>query len=510
MTRSTVLSSLRFSTDADHDVLTVTVDGHSQTYSGTVGPVNLAVTAGSIITWTSNSSHASGGFMVCAQPISSTNTSARLSGGLQFYTSSTCDPGTEVNEVALSVGDATSDCAYAPFQDVGLYPIRTQCGIVMPVPPPPASCPGTTPCSGNGACNVTSHTCSCGPGWIGSDCATPSCPYNCSGYPGETSPTPRGTCVPPAPGTSGQPTCVCNAGYSGYGCAGTQQTIATSVNQTYALSSFWSVLQLPGAASVLRTLSGPGNFTLFAPTNAAMSNVPENIATWLTSTAGASALEMLLNYHIVESLGPASVMTQAQENTLLNGATLNLVDTPATIFQMVNSTPSGACQLTTFQSGTNTLQCFSDGEGQYGNNESCAIQVLQSVSLSTPDGFQTEQGYDILTVNGRAYSGTNGPNNAYAPAGSIITWRSDYSVTYQGFIVCARTTPTATEITTNTNSIITVEPCTSSYQPCGQNGALSNGCVVPALAFFICLFSYTFVVVRLERMSFSCVLFVAP
>jgi hypothetical protein len=301
----------------------------------------------------------------------------------------------------------------------------------MPVPPPAGSCGSTVPCNGNGACNVTSQTCSCGPGWAGAHCDQPQCSYNCSGYVYNATPFARGQCVAPAAGSGGEPACVCNTPYYGPACGSTAQTIAYTVNHTSALSSLWSVLQLPAAASFLQMLSSTtGNYTLFAPTNAAFANVPTNVATFLTSTAGATALQDVLQYHVVENLGPAMVLTQSSEATQLSGASLTLVDTPATVFQMVNSTPNGACSLTTFNSGGNVLQCFTEGQGRYGNNETCAIQVLAPVTLNTPDGFQTEAGYDILTVNGRAYSGTTGPAGQYVPAGSMITWVSDYSVTY--------------------------------------------------------------------------------
>merc|ERR1712060_817523 len=59
----------------------------------------------------------------------------------------------------------------------------------------------------------------------------------------------------------------------------------------------------------------------------------------------------------------------------------------------------------------------------YGNNEECSI-LAQEVSL-TVDAFNTESGYDFLTMtDGTQYAGTSGP-----PSGTYsgtISWASDY------------------------------------------------------------------------------------
>ena len=50
--------------------------------------------------------------------------------------------------------------------------------------------------------------------------------------------------------------------------------------------------------------------------------------------------------------------------------------------------------------------------------------------------FETEAGYDPLTVNGVAYSGTSGPEGVSVTAGSTITFTSDSSLTKKGFEIC--------------------------------------------------------------------------
>jgi hypothetical protein len=74
---------------------------------------------------------------------------------------------------------------------------------------------------------------------------------------------------------------------------------------------------------------------------------------------------------------------------------------------------------------------------QYANNERCGIQVRTAIVLTTPYGFSTESCCDHLTVNGVAYSGTQGPAGIVVEAGGTITWSSDQSITSSGWTVCA-------------------------------------------------------------------------
>merc|ERR1719336_3012117 len=63
--------------------------------------------------------------------------------------------------------------------------------------------------------------------------------------------------------------------------------------------------------------------------------------------------------------------------------------------------------------------------GNYGNSESCTINLAGSVSITT-QAFDTEARYDYLTVGGTAYAGTSGP-----PSGTYtgsINWATDGSV----------------------------------------------------------------------------------
>jgi len=86
------------------------------------------------------------------------------------------------------------------------------------------------------------------------------------------------------------------------------------------------------------------------------------------------------------------------------------------------------CQL-------NANNCVSDGTGNHGDNEACTINVLGAGKLTATD-FNTESGYDYVTIGGTRYSGGTGPSNVAVAAGSTFTWRSDSSITSAGFTIC--------------------------------------------------------------------------
>jgi len=61
-------------------------------------------------------------------------------------------------------------------------------------------------------------------------------------------------------------------------------------------STLVSLLQMAG---LVDTLSGPGPFTVFAPTNAAFDALPEKTVGWLTAPENKGALAKVLTYHVV-------------------------------------------------------------------------------------------------------------------------------------------------------------------------------------------------------------------
>ena len=81
-------------------------------------------------------------------------------------------------------------------------------------------------------------------------------------------------------------------------------------------------------------------------------------------------------------------------------------------------------------------RCLSDGEGDYGNVESCTIKALRPLILTATE-FDTESSHDTLTIAGTAYSGSDGPQGLPVDGGAELAWSSDGSVVRAGFKVCA-------------------------------------------------------------------------
>lgn len=75
------------------------------------------------------------------------------------------------------------------------------------------------------------------------------------------------------------------------------------------------------AAGLVDTLSGPGPFTVFAPTDAAFAKLPAGTVDTLVMPANKAMLTSILTYHVVPGiLSAADIAAQAARN----GGTLNL------------------------------------------------------------------------------------------------------------------------------------------------------------------------------------------
>jgi uncharacterized surface protein with fasciclin (FAS1) repeats len=83
------------------------------------------------------------------------------------------------------------------------------------------------------------------------------------------------------------------------------------------------------AAGLVDTLSGPGPFTVFAPTNAAFAKLPAGTVETLVKPENKATLTSILTYHVVAGKMTASDLKKAiatgkgkAELTTVNGATL--------------------------------------------------------------------------------------------------------------------------------------------------------------------------------------------
>ena len=80
-------------------------------------------------------------------------------------------------------------------------------------------------------------------------------------------------------------------------------------------------------------------------------------------------------------------------------------------------------------------RCVSDGEGQYGNGETCRVKALQALVLTT-EQYAVGSGNDYLSVSGTALKNDSGPQRMKLDAGAEVVWKSDGSGVSDGFKVC--------------------------------------------------------------------------
>jgi len=100
------------------------------------------------------------------------------------------------------------------------------------------------------------------------------------------------------------------------------QTIAQIAANNTNLTKFVSLLKIANltGANLTNVLNGPGNFTVFAPTNAAFAKVDAStLASWQNNT---TALGNILSYHIVPLKYLSSNFTDSGTVPTLNGLRL--------------------------------------------------------------------------------------------------------------------------------------------------------------------------------------------
>jgi uncharacterized surface protein with fasciclin (FAS1) repeats len=86
--------------------------------------------------------------------------------------------------------------------------------------------------------------------------------------------------------------------------------------------NFSTLLAAVKAAGLVETLSGPGPFTVFAPTNAAFAKIPQDQLNALLNDP--AQLKSVLLYHVVPGRVTAAQVTGLSSATTVNGADLNV------------------------------------------------------------------------------------------------------------------------------------------------------------------------------------------
>ena len=77
-------------------------------------------------------------------------------------------------------------------------------------------------------------------------------------------------------------------------------------------------------ADLVETLSGPGPFTVFAPTNAAFDKLPKGAVAGLMDPASKAKLAGVLTYHVIPGRLVAADLKDGQELTTVNGEKLHI------------------------------------------------------------------------------------------------------------------------------------------------------------------------------------------
>ena len=77
-------------------------------------------------------------------------------------------------------------------------------------------------------------------------------------------------------------------------------------------------------AGLVETLSGPGPFTVFAPTNAAFDKLPKGAVAGLMKPESKEKLKGVLTYHVIPSRLVAADLRDGQQLTTVNGEKLTI------------------------------------------------------------------------------------------------------------------------------------------------------------------------------------------
>lgn len=97
------------------------------------------------------------------------------------------------------------------------------------------------------------------------------------------------------------------------------------------------------------------------------------------------------------------------------------------------TTAASTCYTTT--SGS----CFTDGPGNYGNNERCSITVQRRTGLAVQNGWVVPAGdYFFLTGSATRYTTAASLNSLVLNAGDVINWYSSFTRTGAGYVICVR------------------------------------------------------------------------
>ncbi|SDX47174.1 fasciclin domain-containing protein [Hymenobacter psychrophilus] len=99
----------------------------------------------------------------------------------------------------------------------------------------------------------------------------------------------------------------------------------TIVQNAVMASSVSTLVKAVQAAGLDGTLSGPGPFTVFAPTNAAFDKLPNGALAGLLKPESKDKLAAVLTYHVIPGRLVAQDLKDGQELTTVNGEKLKVM-----------------------------------------------------------------------------------------------------------------------------------------------------------------------------------------
>ena len=101
-------------------------------------------------------------------------------------------------------------------------------------------------------------------------------------------------------------------------------TTKNIVETALAAGNFKTLAAALGAAGLVNTVSGPGPFTVFAPTDAAFTKLPAGTVENLLKPENKDQLTAILTYHVVAGKVMAADVVKLSEAKTVNGKMLKV------------------------------------------------------------------------------------------------------------------------------------------------------------------------------------------
>ena len=240
--------------------------------------------------------------------------------------------------------------------------------------------------------------------------------------------------IPPAPTPTSTPTPNTTPTVTGTVTPGVTQTGGATSNQTIveiaaANPNFSTLVTAVQAAGLVETLSGPGPFTVFAPTNAAFDKLPPGTLDALI--ANKTALTSVLTYHVVPGNYPASQVVSMSSLPTVQGQPLPVTVQPGGTVRV-----DGATVVTTDIKASNGVIHVID-----------TVMIPPAGNATTPTPTPITTGMPVVPVQGGSSSEDYTGGGAAAPTATR-------TVTTTG---TATVTPGATQTSGGTGNQTIVE-----------------------------------------------------